>query len=176
MVSLLYHSEPPGILVEKSFSYSSLTHGHIRSQLCCAYFSLVVKAVMKGECFESAIEYAANEIRPFCPDNEIEYFSRILDTSIAEIAADKIESSRYVIHTLETALHCTAKSSSFEEAVLCAVNLGEDTDAAAALTGALNGLIYGSDSIPCEWQQSLAKKEMIDNVTDKFTDEFFNID
>jgi len=47
---------------------------------------------------------------------------------------------------------------------LCAVNLGEDTDTTAAVTGALAGLLYGVYGIPDEWIQKLARKEDIEEL------------
>jgi ADP-ribosyl-[dinitrogen reductase] hydrolase len=53
---------------------------------------------------------------------------------------DEISSSGYVIATLEAALWCVHRTSSFEEAVILAVNLGHDSDTVAAVTGQLAGL------------------------------------
>lgn len=39
---------------------------------------------------------------------------------------------------------------SYRKAVLFAVNLGEDTDTAGAITGGIAGLHYGHDEIPKE--------------------------
>ena len=70
-------------------------------------------------------------------------------------------STGYVIDTLEASLWCIFNTSSFKDAVLKAVNLGDDTDTVGAITGALAGIIYGSDSIPNEWLDVLARKDDI---------------
>lgn len=62
----------------------------------------------------------------------------------------------------EWALNC---SSSFEEAVLRAVNLGDDTDTNACVTGALAAILYGGVSE--EWLSQLRGREIIDSVLDK---------
>ncbi|BFO22054.1 hypothetical protein SHKM778_84420 [Streptomyces sp. KM77-8] len=46
-------------------------------------------------------------------------------------------------------------TSSFEEAVRAAVDLGGDTDTVAAVTGALAGAVYGVDGIPTRWTDAL---------------------
>ena len=74
-----------------------------------------------------------------------------------------IESSGYVVTTLEAALWCFGTSKSYSEAVLRAVNLGGDTDTIAALTGALSGIKWGINAIPKEWVNQLANKELIDS-------------
>ena len=47
-------------------------------------------------------------------------------------------------------------TSSFEDAVIYAVNLGGDADTIGAITGGLAGAIYGSKAIPLRWIDALA--------------------
>lgn len=75
---------------------------------------------------------------------------------------DQIKSSGYVVNTLEAALWAVGGSSSFEEAVLKAVNLGDDADTVGAVTGQLAGAIYGRSAIPKRWLARLAWKESIE--------------
>ena len=44
--------------------------------------------------------------------------------------------------------------------------MGYDADSTAAIAGGLAGLYYGYDSIPKEWLDQLAAKEIIDNCID----------
>ena len=69
---------------------------------------------------------------------------------------DQIRSSGYVVDTLEAALWAVGTSTSFEEAVLKAVNLGDDADSVGAVTGQIAGSIWGCSAIPLKWQQNLA--------------------
>lgn len=80
---------------------------------------------------------------------------------------DEIKSSGFVLHTLEASIWCLLNTSSYEEAVLAAVNLGEDTDTTAAVTGGLAGIVYGYDSIPGAWIEELKNKELIDSILNK---------
>jgi ADP-ribosyl-[dinitrogen reductase] hydrolase len=48
-----------------------------------------------------------------------------------------------------------ASTSSFEDAVVQAVNLGEDADTVGAVTGQLAGALYGESSIPNRWLEPL---------------------
>ena len=59
-----------------------------------------------------------------------------------------IRSSGFVIDTLEAAFWCFLTTDNYKDAVLKAVNLGDDTDTTGAVTGALAGLAYGLESIP----------------------------
>ena len=42
------------------------------------------------------------------------------------------------------------------------MNLGDDTDTTAAVTGGLAGIIYGFDNIPKEWIDKLKNKDLIE--------------
>jgi ADP-ribosyl-[dinitrogen reductase] hydrolase len=44
---------------------------------------------------------------------------------------------------------------SFEEALVQAVNLGNDADTTGAVTGAIAGALYGLQSIPHRWRDAL---------------------
>jgi ADP-ribosylglycohydrolase len=74
---------------------------------------------------------------------------------------EEISSSGYVLHSLEASLWCFLNSENYAEAVLKAVNLGEDTDTTGAITGGIAGIYYGFESIPKEWVDVLTRKEDI---------------
>lgn len=65
-------------------------------------------------------------------------------------------------------------TSSFEEALLTAVNVGGDTDTIGAMTGALAGAYYGLDAIPARWLQGIEDgpkgKGYILNLARKFSE------
>ncbi len=52
-------------------------------------------------------------------------------------------------------------SSSYDETVLKAVNLGGDTDTTATVTGGLAGIYYGVENIKSEWIEQIARKNDI---------------
>ena len=69
---------------------------------------------------------------------------------------DEIKSSGYVIDTLEAALWAVGGSASFEDAVLKAVNLGDDADTVGAVAGQIAGAVWGYQAIPRAWRERLA--------------------
>jgi ADP-ribosyl-[dinitrogen reductase] hydrolase len=69
---------------------------------------------------------------------------------------DFIRSSGYVIDTLEAAFWAVGSSLSFEEAVLKAVNLGDDADTVGAVAGQIAGAIWGYSAIPAHWRERIA--------------------
>lgn len=80
-----------------------------------------------------------------------------------------IRSSGYVIDSLEAALWCVARTSSFAEAVLLAANLGSDADTVAAITGQLAGALYGKAGIPARWIERLAWSHQIETMALELT-------
>jgi ADP-ribosylglycohydrolase len=94
-------------------------------------------------------------------------FDRLLTEDIHELPEVDIFSSGYVLHTLEASIWCLLTTNNYKDAVLKAVNLGEDTDTTGAVTGGLAGLLYGFDSIPQGWINQIARKEDIENLGER---------
>ena len=74
-----------------------------------------------------------------------------------------ISSIGYVVHTLEAALWSVHHTTSFEEALILAVNLGHDADTVGAVAGQVAGALYGVQSIPERWINILAKPHLLEN-------------
>ena len=70
----------------------------------------------------------------------------------------------YVVKSLEAALWAFHDAKDFREAVLRAVNLGDDADTTGAVCGQLAGAYWGESGIPKEWRDGLAQPEMIEKA------------
>jgi ADP-ribosyl-[dinitrogen reductase] hydrolase len=79
---------------------------------------------------------------------------------------DQINGSGYVVQSLEAALWCFWTTSSFEQAILAAANLGDDADTTAAICGQIAGAFYGESGIPASWLQKLAMADQIRGLAD----------
>ena len=79
-----------------------------------------------------------------------------------------ISTSGYVVSTLEAAMWLFLNSKEYNETILKAVNLGEDTDTVAAVTGGLLGIYYGIENIKNSWKQDLKKYEYIMEICKNF--------
>lgn len=80
---------------------------------------------------------------------------------------EAILGSGYVIHCLEAAAWCFLQSSSFREAILLAVNLGDDADTTGAVCGQIAGAFYGEGGIPAEWLSRLVMVDEIRSLADR---------
>ena len=152
---------------------SSITHRHIRSVIACFYYLEFAKQIIEGtdkfQVYENLKQLVADFLTQLQIDaKEIENFNRILVNDIFKLEEEKIQSSGYVIHSLEASIWCLLTTSNYKDAVLKAVNLGEDTDTTAAITGGLAALCYGVESIPSDWLNVLARKNDIDTLIRKF--------
>jgi len=150
---------------------SALTHAHLRSQIACGIYYFLVKAVieMSGELIDrlqigmdNAYKYYRQDIKNY---PELVNYDRMIDLwEFKNTPEEDIKSSGYVVDTLEATVWCLININSYAEAVLKAVNLGDDTDTVGAVTGGLAGLYYGYDGIPDEWKNAIQRKDWIDEL------------
>jgi ADP-ribosyl-[dinitrogen reductase] hydrolase len=79
----------------------------------------------------------------------------------------EIQGSGYVVRCLEAALWCFHHTDTFEEAILKAVNLGDDADTTAAVCGQIAGAYYGEAGIPARWLKKLAMGSEIGELAER---------
>lgn len=85
---------------------------------------------------------------------------------ISKRKRNAVSASGFYKDTLEAAMWAVASTSSFEDAVVQAVNLGDDADTVGAVTGQLAGAIYGESSIPDRWLDRLAWRNEIKELAE----------
>lgn len=151
---------------------SSITHRHVRSVIACFYYLEFARKLLYGKDCTSIYKLLQTEISEFLESlkinpNEIKHFERLLKADISKLSEFEIQSSGYVIHTLEASIWCLMTTNNYKDAVLKAVNLGSDTDTTAAVTGGLAGILYGWQNIPENWLNVLAKKNDIIKLSNK---------
>jgi ADP-ribosyl-[dinitrogen reductase] hydrolase len=152
---------------------SGITHAHIRSVIACFFAVEFVISLLRGKDKCDAYYETQNLVRDYLhlinvKTSEIELYNRILFDDISCMQEDEIFSSGYVLHTLEASLWAFLRTNSFEEAVLKAVNLGDDADTIGSITGGFAGLFYGFEQIPNEWVEVLAEREKIEKLAVRF--------
>ncbi|MGN0395788.1 MAG: ADP-ribosylglycohydrolase family protein [Coprococcus sp.] len=157
--------------IEIIHNMSALTHAHIRSKMACGIYFFCVRELAKRtdslqELLQTALEAAFSF---YASDNEskqeLTYFKRIKNVQeLQAIPELQINSGGYVIESIEAALWSLLNTSSYEECVLKAVNLGHDTDTTAAIAGGLAGIYYGYENIPERWKQDIIRRQWIEGL------------
>ena len=178
--------------IEKRFEVikdvSSMTHAHIRSVLACFIYLEFANNILKGNDKWKAYEDMQTTVNHFlntnaiCSQKEMDKFHKILEHQVEDcdvqilhkLKEDKIKSSGYVLDSIEASFWCILNAETYKETVLKAVNLGGDTDTTGAIAGGLAGLIYGVDTIPKQWIDSLARKEDIIHLCNKLFKKYEN--
>lgn len=155
----------------------ALTHAHRTSIDACMlygelvrYMTVAKEPTLQGDLDENkqeVFELYRHLLRHY-GDNAAKMFYRLGQREFYDLPESEIESSGYVVDTLEAALWCFANTNNYKDCVLKAVNLGGDTDTVAAVAGGLAGLFYGIDNIPKEWIEMLRGKDIIDSAIDGF--------
>lgn len=158
--------------VSKAAEISSLTHAHPLAKYCCAYHAMITMSLLKGQVLRDAMlaaNFALDGVVSIMSIKDSKELSRIISGDILKVSRDDIQSTGYAIHCLEASLWCLENYKSFSEATLAAVNLGDDTDTTACVTGGLAGIMYGLHSIPQYWLDCLARKNDLESIIDKFS-------
>lgn len=150
---------------------SRLTHAHPRSLMACGFYVQIAMLLLQGADLVTAYREGFSALQPYYKKApfaaELPHFQRLSAGNMEELPREAIRSTGYVIHTLEAAIWCLLTTPSYTEAVLKAVNLGEDTDTTGAVTGGLAGLYYGLDSIPAAWRAQMAGVERILDLSER---------
>lgn len=143
---------------EIAAAQSRATHCSIFSeQICIAMMDILIGLVAGKSWSEATRDITSLEVA-----SEIEH---VFQGSWKHKNRDEIRSSGYVVDTFEAALWAVESTSSFEDALIAAVNLGHDADTVGAVAGQLAGALYGIDAIPQRWLHCLIK---LDVIQDRF--------
>ena len=149
-------------------SVGGLTHAHIRSNIACGLYFFMAKYILFREgSLQERIQEGLTQgfafYESYLADKEnLHYYDRLKDLeAFKSLPADKIKSTGYVVDALEAAVWSLITTDSFDQALLKAVNLGDDTDTVGAIAGGLAGLYYGYDSIPEDWLSAIKRREWI---------------
>lgn len=170
IMPICVYSVVKGLESQQAIEYvhyaSALTHRHARSQIGCGIYFFCVKNIINSSAgLRERLQAGISEAMDFYRDSEeLAHYSRIADVGAwGETDVDEVFSTGYVVHTLEAAIWCLVNTKTYEDAILRAVNLGDDTDTVAAVVGGLAGLYYCAEAIPAEWIATLQRRDMLEN-------------
>ncbi|MDG1728092.1 MAG: ADP-ribosylglycohydrolase family protein [Emcibacteraceae bacterium] len=133
---------------------SYTTHASDISAECCAFCTFIMVLLIQGVPWKKALS-STSEV------NWEKEISSLVNYEWREKSYQDINASGYVLASLEASLWCVENSRTFSEAVLLAVNLGDDADTVGAITGQLAGALYGYSNISKKYLDKLIKRQII---------------
>jgi ADP-ribosyl-[dinitrogen reductase] hydrolase len=140
---------------------SRSTHAAAECIEACRLFAAMICAALAGKSkAEILFSHVADSFQ--CPKVRAIALGAYREKSIDEIAG-----TGYVIKCLEASTWCFLQTDSFRDAVLMAVNLGDDADTTGAVCGQLAGAYYGEKGIPAEWLTRLTMVDQIRRLADR---------
>ena len=147
---------------------SSLTHAHDISKLGCYIYTKFVIYLLKGFNKQQAYNRIQNEDYSSYSLEAIHAYKRVLRGNITNYKLGEINSSSYVVHTLESALWILLNQDNYKDTIIASTNIGNDTDTIGAVVGSMAGIIYGYNAIPKDWLNSLRKKDYLMDLSLNF--------
>lgn len=162
---VMYGFKQPESLARLAADMSRTTHGAAEAIECCQLFSMLLHDALSGLRKENLLPKTTH------------IFSQ---TKVRELAAggflkksySELVGSGYCIKSLEAALWCFFNTSSFKDAVLAAVNLGDDADTTGAIVGQLAGAYYGAKGIPNDWLELITMRSEIEALAKGLYEQF----
>lgn len=156
----LWHRGSDEDLMDDAMTQSRVTHGHVRSQLCCALYSLWARRILQesvapwDEAVQGLRDYLGED-SPGRKELESHIFLSEADARGTGYVVDCLRSARWAI-----------EQGPYEIAVKKAVALGNDTDTTACVAGGIAGLRDGLDAIPQRWREALRGQEVVQPLLD----------
>ncbi|MDX1959024.1 MAG: ADP-ribosylglycohydrolase family protein [Leptospiraceae bacterium] len=155
---------------------SGITHSHEYSVVACYIYIDIALGLLKNlSILESYHEICKNKKKyeDLLDSNGKNLFQRILNLEINNLSEKDIISTGFVVHSLEASLWSLLTSNAYEETMIKAVNLGDDTDTTAAIAGGLAGIHYGIKNIPLRWLNDLRNVEIIESISNRFCESIY---
>lgn len=149
---------------------SRTTHGAATAVDACRYYGALLVGALDGAPKEVLLGGAWATSDALCGSQPLHpKVAAIAAGSFREKEPPQIRGTGYVVDSLEAALWALHGASSFREACLRAVNLGDDADTTGAIVGQLAGALWGvggDQGIPNEWVAKLSLRSKIEGFAD----------
>lgn len=155
-------------IIELVNNISALTHAHEISKMGCYIYVKYILYLLEGKDTKKAYALIKKLDYSHYQESTINAYNRILKEDISKYKLDEIESTGYVVSTLEAVLWMLFNTTSYQQAIIGSINLGNDTDTIAAICGSIAGIVYGYYQIPTKWIDKLQKKNYLIDLINKF--------
>jgi len=152
-------------IVKLTDTVSALTHAHDRSKVGCGIYIMTAMELLNGAEKNEAVKKTMARAEKYYSEagrEEIQTYHRIAEPGFQNLPEEKINSSGYVVDTLEAALWAFLNTETYRDCVLKTTNLGLDTDSVSAVAGGLAGIYYGAEGIPQDWVKAIRRRDWIE--------------
>jgi ADP-ribosyl-[dinitrogen reductase] hydrolase len=149
-------------LVAIAHGQSVITHGHPRSQVCCALYCLWAWHEFGGG--QGGWDSAVRELRSIYPVSGVH--REELEEEVLPAMETTPGGMGYVVDSLASA-RAACEQGSYEAIVQAAVAFGNDTDTTACLAGGIAGIRHGKAGIPATWTALLRGRDILDPLLDE---------
>lgn len=152
----LWHRGTDAELVRDAQAQSTLTHGHLRSQVCCALYCLWARGHLLAvpDPWGAALATLRATYEPGSEERAE------LDVHVRPDDAPLRSGGGYVVDSLRSARQVLA-AGAYEDVVKAAVALGDDTDTTACIAGGIAGVRDGLSAIPQRWREKLRGQDLL---------------
>lgn len=153
----LWHRGSDHDLVRDAHAQSQVTHGHLRSQVCCALYCLWARRTLQG--VSDAWGDAVSTLRGIYGSGSPALAE--LETQIRPDDPPEGRGTGYVVDCLRSA-RLAVGAGAYEDVVKTAIALGHDTDTTACVAGGIAGIRDGVGAIPKRWLEQMRGKELVE--------------
>ena len=152
----------PDQLRMQSIDTSRITHAESRCVWSCVALNQAIAHALRGGSVATLVDAACDEIEQSDVAAAIRHSPEMRESAF--------NGSGYVLNALQIAVWAVLTKPSYEEAVVSAVMIGDDTDSNAAVTGALAGAIHGYGKIPERWRNVVHQHDRLVYLADQLLD------
>lgn len=161
-VGLAYHRQP-ALRDHWAAALTAMTHTDPPCQFLSVAFCALVGSCVSGmpnrqTAYRSALAHSLEKH----PRVEPGLFARL--TAVEGLTYPELRGTGYALDCFEASTWCFLHRESPEEAIVAAVNLGDDADTTGAVTGALVGAYYGYHALPRRWVDRLLPAGRLDEA------------
>lgn len=100
--------------------------------------------------------------------DELPQFEAMFKDDFGSLLRKNIKSTGYVVDTLLACVWCVLNSTSIDNAIILAVNLGDDTDTIASITGTLSSCECLEDHVNDTRRGQLRNKKLLESIIGPF--------
>lgn len=157
-VAIRFHDHPE-LLRTVSINTSRITHAEPRCTWFCVAINQMIAYALRGGAIDAMVNAGIAGIEQ--PD-----VVTAIEAAPTLIHRD-LNGSGFVLNAIQIAIWAVLTQPTFEDAVVSAIMVGDDTDTNAAVAGALAGAVHGYGAIPERWRKGVQQHDRLLNLADQ---------